>query len=67
MKKFRIKFDAAVSAAGSAQKLADDLNVTESAVSQWKEQGQLPQLRSYQLAIIYPEKFADMVPKPSAA
>ncbi|MEW8025517.1 MAG: Cro/CI family transcriptional regulator [Candidatus Thiodiazotropha endolucinida] len=57
MSKFNITFDDALEVSGTSANLAKMLGVTESAVSQWKEQGVLPELRSYQLAAKFPGKF----------
>ncbi|MES9841188.1 MAG: Cro/CI family transcriptional regulator [Candidatus Thiodiazotropha endolucinida] len=65
MSKFIVTFDDALKISGTSANLAKMLDVTESAVSQWKEQGVLPELRAYQLAAKHPGKFS--IPEQNSA
>ena len=48
--------------AGSQQKLADILGISQAAIAQWK---QVPKLRIYQLKVIRPEWFKKKFAQPS--
>ena len=48
--------------AGSQQKLADILGISQAAVAQWK---QVPKLRIYQLKVMRPEWFQKNFVQPS--
>jgi hypothetical protein len=58
-----IPFHVAVNWAGSQKKLADRLSISQAAVSQWREAGEVPPNRTYQLHIL--SKGA--IPLPDAA
>lgn len=51
----------AIKLAGTAQAIADLLDITPSAVSQWPDD--IPELRVYQIKALKPEWFSDKPPK----
>ena len=65
MEKFQIPFETALGLFGSAARLARRMGVTESAVSQWRRKGFLPEGRSYQIACRCPEHFPQTATDPT--
>lgn len=56
----RVSFEEALSAFASAADMARKFGVSRASVAEWKENGQLPEGRVWQLIAMYPEQFGHL-------
>lgn len=55
----------AIDLAGSAKALSEILQVSQSAISQWDKDGEIPQARYYQLRVLKPRWFRQPKAEPA--
>lgn len=56
----KITYTDAVAAFDSAADMARKLGVSRASVAEWKEEGELPEGRVWQLIAMYPDKFGHL-------